>query len=229
MRCRRAFEREKAASAQAAADVRRVRCAMVLPSNGEDDAMIPILVVPGLGGSGDQHWQTHLQRTFPEAVRVHQQDWDKPDLTTWLERLARAIEARPGGVLVAHNLGCPLVAHLVARQRDLPIAAALLVAPADVESARHTPGHTRGFAPIPRLPFPFRSIVVASTNDPFMDFDRACDLAKAWCAELIDAGPCGHINVAAGFGPWPAGERIVESLLVRVRNSSPVGHVIAVA
>jgi predicted alpha/beta hydrolase family esterase len=116
-------------------------------------------------------------------------------------------------LLVAHSLACPLVAHLAARQPDLPVTAALLVAPADVDSARHTPSHTRGFAPIPRSPLPFRSIVVASTNDPFIALERARDLAAAWGSEFVDVGPCGHINVASGFGLWPAGESIVAAMM----------------
>lgn len=179
----------------------------------------PILVVPGLGGSGEQHWQTHLQRAFPQADRVQQEDWDAPDLGKWLERLVRAVEARPGALLVAHSLGCPLVAHLAASQPYLPVAAALLVAPADVDSGRHAPALTRGFAPIPRLALPFCSAVVASTNDPFMEFGRARELAKAWGAEFFDVGPCGHINVAAGFGPWPTGERLVAAMVAWARPS----------
>jgi uncharacterized protein len=186
--------------------------------------VIPILVVPGLGGSDDQHWQTHLQRTFPQAARVHQEDWDKPDVKKWLERLSRAVEARPGAVLVAHSLGCPLVAHLAARRSDVPVAATLLVAPADVESARHTPSHTRGFAPIPRSPLPFQSVVVASTNDPYIEFDRCRDLARAWGAEFIDVGACGHINVASGFGPWPVGEGIVAAMLAWAQASGQLSR-----
>jgi uncharacterized protein len=180
---------------------------------------VPLIIVPGLGGSGEQHWQTHLERSFLDATRLHQDDWDRPDLTEWAGRLAIAVHAQPGAVLVAHSLGCPLVAHLAARQPDLPIAAALLVAPADVESTRHTPDHTRGFAPIPRLPLPFRSVVVASTNDPYIEFERSRELAIAWGAEFIDVGPCGHINIASGFGPWPTGERIVASMLAWTRTS----------
>lgn len=179
--------------------------------------MTSILIVPGLGGSGEHHWQTHLQRSLPGAVRVQQADWDRPDLPAWLARLASAVETRPAGILVAHSLGCLLVAHLALMRPDLPIAAALLVAPADVESERHTPDHIRGFAPIPRLRLPFRSIVVASTDDPFMAFARARDLSEDWGAGFVDAGASGHINVEAGFGPWPAGERIVNSLISEQR------------
>jgi hypothetical protein len=28
----------------------------------------------------------------------------------------------------------------------------------------------------------------------------------------VDAGPLGHINIAAGFGSWPAGEAMVRRL-----------------
>jgi uncharacterized protein len=185
----------------------------------EVNVTVPILVVPGLGGSGEQHWQTHLERSFSNAARVHQDDWDRPHLMRWVDRLAQAVSARPGSMLVAHSLGCPLVAHLAVQRPDAPIGAALLVAPADVESARHTPDHTRGFAPIPLLTLPFRSIVVASSNDPFIKFDRARDLANAWGAEFIDVGPCGHINVDSGFGPWLAGERIVASTMPWIRAS----------
>jgi hypothetical protein len=142
--------------------------------------MIPIVIVPGLGGSGETHWQTHLQRSLPNATRVQQDDWEKPELTRWVERLARTVETRRDAILVAHSLGCPLVAHLARQRPDLPIKGALLVAPADVDSAHHTPRQTCGFAPIPLRPLPFRSIVVASTNDPFMEIERARELAAAW-------------------------------------------------
>jgi len=174
--------------------------------------MTPILIVPGLGGSSETHWQTHMQRALAGTIRVEQDDWDRPDLARWLDRLAQAVEVWPGAVLVAHSLGCPLVAHLAQQRPDLDIAAALLVAPADVDSARHTPRRTHGFAPIPLRPLRFRSIVVASTDDSYITIDRAQELADAWEAEFVDAGPAGHINVASGFGPWPAGLRMVESL-----------------
>jgi uncharacterized protein len=180
---------------------------------------IPVLIVPGLGGSGEHHWQTHLERSLPDAARVYQSDWDRPELSQWLDRLAQAVEARPDALLVAHSLACPLVAHLAAKRPDLPIAAALLVAPADVDSARHTPSHTRGFAPIPRVALPFRSVVVASTNDPFIALERARDLADGWGSEFVDVGPCGHINVASGFGLWPAGESIVVAMMTWAATS----------
>jgi serine hydrolase len=181
-------------------------------------AILIILIIPGLGGSGPHHWQTCLERSFPDACRVQQADWDRPDRGAWIERLVAAIEAAPGAVLVAHSLGCALVAHAAAERPGLPIAAALLVAPADVDSLDHTPEHVRGFAPMPGAPLPFRSVVVASTNDPFITHARARQLANAWHADFVDAGPLGHINVDSGLGPWPAGVRILCHLMTAPRE-----------
>jgi uncharacterized protein len=128
--------------------------------------MTAILIIPGLGGSRPHHWQTCLERSFPDTCRVQQADWDRPDRSAWIARLVAAIEDAPGAVLVAHSLGCALVAHAAAERPDLPIAAALLVAPADVDSVDHTPEHVRGFAPMPRAPLPFRSIVGGGERDP---------------------------------------------------------------
>jgi predicted alpha/beta hydrolase family esterase len=175
--------------------------------------MNSILIIPGLGGSGAHHWQTHWEHSLPDARRVEQADWDRPDLNAWIERLESAVAASPGAVLVAHSLGCALVAHLAVRRPDLAIEAALLVAPADVDSARRIPEYVRSFAPLPLKPFAFRSMVVASTNDPYMTIHRARAVSAAWGAITVDVGASGHINTEAGFGPWPAGERLLDELV----------------
>ncbi|WP_434617562.1 alpha/beta hydrolase [Tabrizicola sp. M-4] len=46
--------------------------------------------------------------------------------------------------------------------------------------------------------------VVASRHDPWMTVGQSSHLAKVWGAELVDLGLAGQINVASGFGPWPA-------------------------
>lgn len=174
--------------------------------------MADVLIIPGLGGSGPEHWQTHLERSFG-ATRVQQRDWHHPVLSYWMDRVVAAVHDAPGAVLVAHSLGCPLVAHIAQRHPDLPIHGALLVAPADVDSARCVPDRVRGFAPTPLARLPFRSIVVGSHNDPYMSLARAREFAFAWGADFVDAGRAGHINVESGFGPWPDGERLLAELV----------------
>jgi predicted alpha/beta hydrolase family esterase len=179
------------------------------------------LIIPGLGGSGPEHWQTLWQARLPRSARIAPRDWDHPAREDWLQALRREIEA--GGapvVAVAHSLGCALVAHAVARWPglcDRALRGALLVAPADVDSAAHTPPETRDFAPMPRARLPFAATVIASGDDPFVTIDRARAFAAAWGADFIDAGALGHINAASGLGDWPAGRRALQALLDRSR------------
>jgi predicted alpha/beta hydrolase family esterase len=176
-----------------------------------------VVIVPGLGGSGPEHWQTSWERNHPRHARVEQRDWDRPDLQAWLTALAARIEAAGEPVvLVAHSLGCALVAHLARRRPDLPVRGALLVAPADVDSPAHTPPETRGFSPLPVAPLPYPATVIASRDDPFVTLDRARAFAAAWGAAFVDAGTCAHINAASGLGDWPAGRRHLEALLDRL-------------
>jgi predicted alpha/beta hydrolase family esterase len=183
----------------------------------------PILIVPGLGGSGADHWQTVWQSRLRRARRVTQEDWDRPCLEEWLDPLAAAVRQSPGAVLLAHSLGCALVAHLVQLSPDLPIAGAFLAAPADVDARRHVPFRASGFAPMPLAALPFPSVVVASTNDPYVALDRARLFAQRWGARFVDVGRKGHINVAAGCGPWPEGRVILQHLLERIA-ASPAAH-----
>jgi predicted alpha/beta hydrolase family esterase len=53
----------------------------------------------------------------------------------------------------------------------------------------------------------------ASTNDRYITIERARELATAWGADFVNAGAVGHINVEAGFGPWPESMGMVSSLI----------------
>ena len=68
-----------------------------------------VLIVPGVGGSGAEHWQTFWEDAFPQFQRVQQADWDRPVYTQWAARLSDAVtqSTRPV-VIVAHSLGTSL-------------------------------------------------------------------------------------------------------------------------
>ena len=174
----------------------------------------PLLIIPGHGNSGPGHWQSLWEAERPEAVRVEMPNWDFPHRPDWVEALDAAVrdanETAPP-ILVAHSLGCIAVAHWAAEHRR-PVHAALLVAPTDVEAAQCRDLFA-SFNPIPLHSLPFDSRVVASSNDPFVSLDRARLFAEAWLSRFTDAGPRGHLNTAAGFGPWPRGEGLLEDLV----------------
>lgn len=171
-----------------------------------------ILILPGIHGSGDGHWQTVWEQSLPGAARVHASDWARPVRPDWVANLERAVAARgPDTVLVAHSLGCLQVVHWAA-QTKLPVRAALLVAPPDPTRAGF-PVEAVGFAPVPFTPLPFASAVVASADDPYAtpQFSRLC--AQTWGSRFVDVGCLGHINAASGLGDWPEGRRILSLLM----------------
>lgn len=172
----------------------------------------PILIVPGFRGSGPLHWQSLWQGSDPAFQRVSQRDWNKPDLREWLETLHRHIaECETPPVLVAHSLGCSLVAHWVGTF-GRGVKAALLVCPSDVDSPAHTPSEVRGFSPMPLVPFPFQSIVVASTNDPRVALERADFFARSWGSRFMTVKEGGHMNDSSGVGNWPEGRDMLREL-----------------
>jgi len=169
-----------------------------------------VYTVPGLGGSGPGHWQTLWERAHPGWTRVAQSDWNEPDLELWAGAVAAAVGQGSRAVLIAHSFGC-LAAVRAAQMLGETVAAALLVAPAD-------PSRFGLEAQVGRaLACP--AVVAASRNDPWLAWKRAAPLARTWEAALIDLGPCGHVNTEAGFGPWPAGERLLARLLARLEAS----------
>jgi predicted alpha/beta hydrolase family esterase len=179
-----------------------------------------MILVPGLGGSGPEHWQTLWQASFDDVLWVEQEDWDRPDLEKWVATLDAAVRhaTRPA-VLIAHSLACALVARWAERQPPRGVAAALLVAPADVDSPKRTPPETRCFAPMPRRPLPFAACVVASEDDPYISIARARRFAYLWQADFVSVGRAGHINTASNLGHWPQGRILLGGLMQRIAPS----------
>jgi uncharacterized protein len=165
-----------------------------------------ILIVPGLGGSGPDHWQTRWEQNLSTARRVEQEDWDRPTREAWTRRLVEAVGAsRRPIVLIAHSLGVVAVAQAAPLLSPNRVRGAFLVGLPDVDRPDLVPDVELDFAPIPRDPLPFPSILVASRTDPYCAYDRAEDVAYAWGSAIVDAGDAGHINTASGHGPWPEG------------------------
>ncbi len=168
-----------------------------------------VLVLAGLWNSGPQHWQTHWEKRHPEWSRVAHRDWTNPRCDEWVAELDEAIAQCEGApVLVAHSLGCNLVAQWACCGSPLKVAGAFLVAPSDADAPTY-PGEVEGFTPMPSAPLPFPSIVVASSDDPYVTLERAREFAAAWGSKLVEIGNAGHINADTGYGEWPEGEKML--------------------
>ena len=165
-----------------------------------------ILIVPGLGGSGSDHWQTRWEQKLSTARRVEQADWGRPVRESWVRALAEEVRAstRPV-ILIAHSLGVATVAHAAPLLLNGAVKGAFLVGLPDVERPDMPPEIDPAFNPLPRDPLPFPSLLVASRTDPYCSYERAEDFGYAWGSATIDAGEAGHLNTESGFGPWPEG------------------------
>jgi len=176
---------------------------------------LPVLILPGWMNSGEGHWQTHWERRFG-WTRVQQDDWLWPRRGDWMARLDEVLLSRPTPVLlVAHSLGCQLVASWAAHSRHTArVAGALLVAPPDNER-EDMPPQLHNWRPIrrPRLPFPATAVI--SSDDPYADPDRMRALAADWGATVVEAGPRGHLNADSGLGEWPEGVALLQALWAR--------------
>lgn len=166
-----------------------------------------LLIIPGLGGSGPEHWQSRWQAKLPTAVRVEQRDWDRPVAQDWVARIVEAISRceRPV-VAIAHSLGVIALAKASLLQRDgEALAGAFLVSPPSEAALTAIPEIDPAFRPFSNGPLGFKSLLVGSRNDPYATYDDTAALAAAWRSTLLDAGEAGHINRDSGHGPWPEG------------------------
>lgn len=172
-----------------------------------------ILILPGWQDSGPGHWQSLWQNRHGYQ-RVEQHDWLQPLRGDWIARLEDVVLSTSApAVLVAHSLGCMLVAAWAAHSRNTHrVKAALLVAPGDVEQEALRP-MLASWSPIPLQALPFKSTLVASQDDPFCSFARAQSFAAAWGSALVDAGAAGHINADSGLDVWPQGQGLLNELI----------------
>jgi predicted alpha/beta hydrolase family esterase len=177
-----------------------------------------ILLLPGWRNSGADHWQTWWEQRYGYE-RVEQADWEWPLRGDWMARLDEVIGAQSRQTaLVAHSLGCHLVAAWAAHSRHVGrVRAALLVAPPDIERAG-SPPNVGSWRPMVVSALPFASHVVASSDDPYCDPARARALAGHWGGEFIDIGPLGHINGDAALGAWDEGHALLLRLLERAAH-----------
>jgi len=173
------------------------------------------LTVPGITNSSEGHWQSLWERALPDKFRrIVQAEWDAPAVEDWIATIEATVQqfGRENVVVAAHSLGCIAVAHW-SRKYATQIKGALLVAPSDCETKKYSSTFSStGFEPVPLDKLAFPSLVVASTNDEWVAFDRAKYFAEAWGSEFVNVGDKGHINGSSGYGEWDEGLELLKRL-----------------
>jgi predicted alpha/beta hydrolase family esterase len=184
--------------------------------------MTRVLIVPGLFGSGQGHWQHYWLQDHADVRLVEQDDWDFPNLGRWMEKLEAALEEAGEAYIVAHSLGCVLTARLAGRPAARRVKGALLAAPCDIPATEALHAGHLSFGTMPTESLPFPSITIGSLNDIYMRLDRLTMFGRLWNTDVRNIGLAGHINVASGFGRWPSGYSFLEMLKARTRHRRPL-------
>jgi len=178
-----------------------------------------VVLVPGLRGHVEDHWQTRLAAAMPEARMVTPLGRTDAGLRARVTLLDQVVEQVAGPViLVAHSAGVLVTVHWAAQYSPTRVVGALLATP-PVLAAELPPEYpsidelrAHGWLPIPREPLPFPSIVAASSDDPLGNPVRLRSLAASWGSPVHDLGAVGHLNPASGFGDWPEAVELIDQL-----------------
>jgi predicted alpha/beta hydrolase family esterase len=178
-----------------------------------------VVLVPGLRGHVEDHWQTRLAASLPGARMVTPLGRTNAGLRARVTLLDHVVEQVAGPViLVAHSAGVLVTAHWAAQYSPTRVVGALLVTPPTL-AAELPPEYpsiaelrAHGWLPIPRQPLPFPSIVAASSDDPLANPVRLGSLAASWGSRVHDLGAVGHLNPASGFGDWPGAVELIDQL-----------------
>jgi uncharacterized protein len=172
-----------------------------------------VLLLPGWLNSDATHWQSRWEQLHGDQ-RVDQDDWQWPKRGDWMARLEEVLlQSEVPAVLVAHSLGCHLVAAWAAHsQHRHRVRAAMLVALPDVERD-DMPPQLAPWRPLVRQRLPFKSLAVVSSDDPYCTTERGAQMAADWGSELMSVGARGHINGESGLGDWPQGRAMLRALI----------------
>ncbi|MFC5731385.1 MULTISPECIES: RBBP9/YdeN family alpha/beta hydrolase [Nocardioides] len=179
--------------------------------------MVSYVVIPGIDGSDEQHWQTLWENGWGAlGVRIAPRSWSEPDLADWIDSVQTAFDVASARdrdvVLVAHSLGCWAGAAWLRRNPGAQVKGAFLVAPPDPRGGAFPRTAAPTFLGVEPGTLSCPSIVVASADDPYCDLDAAEHLAGRWGSEWHMVGEVGHVNSASGLGPWRHGQGLLETL-----------------
>lgn len=178
------------------------------------------VMVPGIDGSGDDHWQTLWEDALGDAaVRLEPSSWSEPDMADWCDALDRCVPADRPSLLIAHSLGCLAVAHWSTRGGAGVRGARgiVLVAPPD-STGPGFPAVAGTFMGLAADPLPVPGLVIASDDDPYATPRATRQLASGWGVPLVSVGAAGHLNSASGLGAWPAGWALVTAFRAGLGN-----------
>ena len=164
-----------------------------------------ILLLHGWGGSDFPHWQSYVAcEMAKEYGCVHFlrfSDVDTPKLSIWMQELQEALEDFKPDIVLCHSLANTLWFHLCNTQPIKQIQKLYLVAPPSLDCSIP---ELSEFFPVqaPKNLYAKESLLITSTNDPYMTTTEADNLQKQLNIPMKVIQNGGHINSESGYGKW---------------------------
>lgn len=168
-----------------------------------------VLLLHGWGGSDFPHWQSwlagELAKDYGAVSFLKFSDFDFPDLDVWKKELKDELESFKPDIVICHSLANTLWFHLCTDSEVNEISEIdklYLVAPPSFNCAVE---EIKRFFPLslPTNSMAKETILISSTNDPYMTIDEAKELQKSLNVKMVLLDNAGHINTDSGYGQWP--------------------------
>lgn len=165
-----------------------------------------VLLLAGWGGSDFPHWQSWLAgeiaKDYGTVSFLKFSDFEFPNFAIWKKELLTHLKDFKPDIVICHSLANTLWFHLCNANSITKVEKLYLVAPpsqtcdiAEIES----------FFPLdmPKNAYADKTLLITSTNDPYMSMDEAKKLQDSLEVEMIVLKNAGHINAGSGYGEWP--------------------------
>jgi len=165
-----------------------------------------VLLLHGWGGSDFPHWQSWLAseiaKEYGTVSFLKFSNFDFPDLEVWKKELKEELESFKPDIVICHSLANTLWFHLCVDSKLQEVEKLYLVAPPSFNCAVE---EIKSFFPLnlPTNTMAKETLLVSSTNDPYMTIDEAKELQKSLNIKMIVLDNAGHINTDSGYGEWP--------------------------
>ena len=165
-----------------------------------------VLLLHGWGGSCSPHWQSWLAaeiaKDYGTVSFLRFSNFDNPDLNAWKSELKKELKVFQPDVVICHSLANTLWFH-ICNDEDIEIVQKLyLVAPPSLGCEIE---ELKSFFPV-KIPEDIKAketLLITSTNDPYMGVDEANKLQNKLNVPMEMLKDAGHINADSGFGEWP--------------------------
>jgi len=164
-----------------------------------------ILILHGWGGSDFPHWQSwlagELVKNYGKVSFLKFSNFDSPKLDVWRKELEDELLDFKPDIVICHSLANTLWFHLCNNKSLNEIEKLFLVAPPSINCDIK---ELEEFFPveIPKNLNAKNTILVTSTNDPYMNQNEAKELQHSLNIEMKVLENAGHINADSSFGKW---------------------------